>query len=330
VRARCGWILVAALFVASAASADEPDGTANAERVAAARALFEEARRLVEAGKLPEACAKFAASNEQLPKIQTLLNLADCYEKNRQTASAWASYNDAIALGRRQGRPEYEEFAKKKTAELEPQLVHMTVTVPAEARVPGLAVERDGVRLSEGAWGTPVPVDPGTHVLRASAPKKLPWVSEIEVAPDKSITVTIPALEDAAAEVGEPPQIIEKVVVQPSFWSPLRVTGVAVASAGIAAVIVGAILGGVAKSTYDAAKELCRGATIGCPAEAVAKSDNAYTFAGVSTGLFVGGAVAAVGGAALFFAAPNPAPKRGLARLWPVVGPGSLGIAGVY
>jgi hypothetical protein len=322
---------VATLVLAAHASADEGDAPQSAQRTAAARTLFEDAQQLMEQQKYPEACAKFAASNEQLPKIQTLLNLADCYEKNKQTASAWASYNDAIALGRRQGRPDYEDFAKKKTAELQPLLVYMTVVVPAPARVPGLVIERDGVKLSEGALGTAVPVDPGEHAFRATAPKKVPWESKVLVDPEKPMTVTIPVLEDAPPDPSEAPQVIEKVVVQPSFWSPLRVTGVAVGSAGVAAIVVGAILGGVAKSTYDSAVALCPSKTA-CGADAMSKSDSAYTLAGVSTGLFVGGAIATAAGAVLFVLAPRLQGRTETksARLVPLVGPASFGVAGVF
>src|SRR5215472_1302913 len=64
----------------------------------AAQALFEEGKRLMSEGKYREACAKLADSERLDPGAGTLLNLAACYEKNAQTASAWSTYVEAVTL----------------------------------------------------------------------------------------------------------------------------------------------------------------------------------------------------------------------------------------
>src|SRR5262245_49072385 len=61
--------LGSALALQSAAAIADP-GTAEA--------LFREARTLLEAGKVDEACEKFKASSESEPSSGTLLNLAAC------------------------------------------------------------------------------------------------------------------------------------------------------------------------------------------------------------------------------------------------------------
>lgn len=306
----------------------------NAEKVAAAKALFDQGQSLMDQKKFNDACAKFRASNDQVAKVGTLLNLADCYEKNGQNASAWATYNDAIGLGRRQGRPEFEEFAKKKTADLEPTLLRMTLIVPREVIVEGLVVTRDGVKLSEGAWGVPIPVDPGVHAIQATAPKKLPWKGTIEITADKKIAeLKVGPLEDAPVEgpIIEK-EIVTRVVQEKTFWTPLRITGAIAGGVGVVSLIGGGVFGGVAMSTWKSAKDACGPGYPVCAfnSDGPTKADTAKTFATVSTVLFVGGGIAAAAGVTLFLLGAPKHTEQQTARVFPLVGPGSLGVGGSF
>src|SRR5258706_4007829 len=70
----------------------------------AAQALYDEARQLVAAGKFEQACPKLKASYELDPGGGTLLNLADCYERQGKTAQAYATFKDALDPAPRGGR----------------------------------------------------------------------------------------------------------------------------------------------------------------------------------------------------------------------------------
>src|SRR4051812_33196417 len=100
--------LVCAGVLAAAVPALAQD---NFQAVSAAKTLFEQGQKQIEEKNYDSACASFKASNESVARVGTLLNLADCYEKAGKLASAWGAYFDAISLGRRQNKPEYEEFA---------------------------------------------------------------------------------------------------------------------------------------------------------------------------------------------------------------------------
>jgi len=309
-------VLLALVLVSGVALAQEGP---NAENEAVAKVLFDDAQKLMEAKRYPEACAKFQASSKKLPKVGTLLNLADCYEKNSQSASAWATYNDAIALGRRQNRPEYEDFAKKKTTELEGKLVRITIVVPLDVRAPGMKIERDGLVMEEGEWGTDVPLDPGKHRIVVTATGKLKWETEAEIT-DKSLTLNVPKLEDAPEEPRNVPlhDVVEKVVVKPSPFTPLRIAGIASGAIGIAGLASGVILGVSAKSTYDGAIGRCVGkAANNCPPDAVTDGHSAHAMADVATALFVVGAVATAGGLTLFLLGAPKEQTQIQARLLP-------------
>jgi len=64
---------------------------------------------------------------------------------------------------------------------------------------PELTIIRDGVAIGRAAWGAKIPVDPGAHVIEATAPHKQLQHVEVQVGPNADVqTVTVAALEDAA------------------------------------------------------------------------------------------------------------------------------------
>src|ERR1700712_5045212 len=83
-------------------------GPALAADAVTAEALFDEAKKLAAAGDFAKACPMFAEANRLDRGAGTLLHLADCYEKNRQSASAWATYKEAASAAQALNRPEWE------------------------------------------------------------------------------------------------------------------------------------------------------------------------------------------------------------------------------
>ncbi len=168
-------ILAAVLFFfASVGRANDP---------ARAQALFTEGRALFAQGKLVEACAKFEESNKADPAFGTQLNLAACYEKLGKTASAWALL---VALAS-SGSDERAKYAGERAAQLEPSLSKLTLSVPNAPA--GTEVKRDGVAVSTASYGLAVPVDPGHHVIDATAPGKR-FHREVDV-PANAVRITV-------------------------------------------------------------------------------------------------------------------------------------------
>lgn len=290
---------LAVFLVASAAHADEP----RADPRARAQQLFDSALADAEAGNFAAACPKFLASQEADPKTSTLLNLANCYEKNGQTASAWGAFREAEGRARNANRKDWETVAHTRAEALEPKLVRLSVVVPPEASAPGMVVERDGVAIGPGEWAVAIPVDPGEHRVRATATGREPWESKVDVR-EATMTITVPPLE----RIPEPPP--EPKLAPAPHWTPMRTAGVVTAGAGVAALAAGGIVALVAKGSYDDARALCTSGTSGCPASAVADADSAYGTASAATVLVIAGAVTLVTGAALYFLAPDAKARR--------------------
>lgn len=304
----------AALALAATAHADEPPkAPADASNAAAAQALFDEAVHLMEAGRFEEACPKLAASEKLDPGAGTLLNLGTCYEKNGQTASAWATYQEAENAARRASHDDWAERAHAHVIALEPRLQRLIITVDPHATVPGLAVLRDGIPVEPSAWGVPIPIDPGAHEVHASAPGKRDWSTTLDLRTEgTSAAVTVPPLEEvpaAAPAVTAPVPVLSRPSPATSFtsspqpfWTPRKIVGAALAGVGVVGIAVGSGLGFAARSKYeDAIDNDCPGRGTQCTAAGVQEGQDAHALATASTIVFAASAATLVAGAVLFF-----------------------------
>jgi hypothetical protein len=323
----CGTVLVLAWSGSALAQQSQGDSP-NFQAINTAKALFEQGQKQLADGKLDAACASFKASNDAVGRVGTLLNLGDCYEKAGKLASAWGAYFDAIALGRRQGKPEYEDFAQKKKDELEPKLSKLTIVVPPDVKLDGMKVTRDGTLVEAASYGVAAAVDPGKHVIDVTAPHKIAFHAEAVVDDaHKMVEVTVAKLEDApvAWPTSNQPRVIERVVEVPSAWTPLRIGGVTAGSAGIVAVVIGSVLGLVANDKYqNALKTECAGNPNACSPLGASDGSAAHDLAGVATGLFVGGLIALAGGVTLFIVGAPSRPKSDSQQATFRIGIGSL------
>ncbi|HEY8076076.1 MAG TPA: hypothetical protein VIF62_18245 [Labilithrix sp.] len=302
-------VLLLATSATSATGARAQNEPAKVDNRARAQELFDSALSDAEKGDFATACPKFLASQTADPKASTLLNLANCYEKNGQTASAWGAFREAESLARKAGHADWENAAHARAEALEPKLVRLTVDVPESSRVPGLVVTRDGAKLAAGEYGVGIPVDPGEHVIAASADGRKPFEQKVVVR-ESSGAITVPGLEELPAPppapIAPPPIASPPPPPPPSWWTPLRTAGVISGGAGAAAMVTGVVLGLVAKSSYDDALAQCTNGTRGCPAGAVSDANGAYGLAAGATAVFVIGAVAAAaGGALVIFGGPK-------------------------
>ncbi|MFW5739524.1 MAG: tetratricopeptide repeat protein, partial [Myxococcota bacterium] len=196
----------------------------SAQDRAMAQSLFEQGRDLMAAQRYDRACPKFAESHRLDPGGGTLLNLARCYELAGRTASAWTTYEEALAMARRDGRADRARHCLKKLAALEPKIAKITIAVPSAARIDGLEVQLGERSLREAAWFTPLALDPGEYEVVAAAPGRRPWSATLVLAPGDRKTVEIPVLETTVVSHStQPPE--RGGARQPTPVHPVVMTG---------------------------------------------------------------------------------------------------------
>ena len=193
-------VLLAALLVTTA--------EVRAQSISAqAQALFKQGKELMAAKKFAEACDAVAASNQISPSIVTLLNHADCREKNAQLVTAWGLFNDVerqTRSGTDAASKTMNSTATTRAKKLEPRMSKLTIKVTTTS---GLEIARNGERVDPSTWNLALPVDGGTYAIVARAPNTKDWSSSITIATEGDTKVVeVPALEpvkiDRPVEVG--------------------------------------------------------------------------------------------------------------------------------
>lgn len=283
-----------------------------------AEALFSQARKLMADGNYGEACAKFEQSQKLDPGIGTLLYLADCYEKTKRYASAWATFKEGASGARASGQTERANAGENRANALEPKLSKLTVNMAQEnAELANVTVARDSTSVPKEVWGVAVPVDGGSYVIKVRAPGYVEWQTKVSVQNEKdSVKVDVPALvkdESAPVETPPPPPPTAPTVTPPpprkdtppeSDGSTQRTIGVVVAGVGVVGIGIGALFGFRAISKNSDAKESCDGANCS-DQKGVDLTDDAKSAATISNIAFGAGLACLAGGIVLYLTAPS-------------------------
>jgi hypothetical protein len=274
-------------------------GPPTAEEEAAV--LFEHAKALMDASRYAEACPTFERSETLDPQVGTMLNLAFCDENLGKTATAWTVWVEAAAKADERGQTSRAEFARSRASLLEPRLLRITVLVAPQRDLDQLDVRVDGVSLARSRWGTPIPIDPGSHWLQASAAGRRPYWRSFEVDEQSVPPVTVPSLDD-------PPGPAQKADGDrdgsPRAWR--RPAALVMGTFAAVALGAGGVLAGVSKATYDSSSGYC-GALV-CDEPGNQRRSTAKTEGNVASVAAASGAAAAIGAAILWFTARSNPP----------------------
>jgi hypothetical protein len=329
---RVASIALAATLFARTSWAQQAPASGDA---ANADSLFTEAKQLMASGDYASACPKLAESYRLDPGTGTLTALAVCHQHVGKVATAWSEFVEVASSAQRQGRADREAFARQQITALEPLLSRLTIQVPADvALIPNLQVRRDSVVVSQPAWGVPVPVDPGDHVIEATAPDREPWTGHITVdASSDKKEIAVPLLLDKQAPATPPvdqtpapsPPPPGETPTERHTAFPMRPVGLVVGGAGVVSLALGSYFGVTAISKSSSAKQLCSASTPCGSETAISENNDAKSDALISDITVIAG-IAAIGtGLFMFLAAPKDAtpgesPPAAAWRLVPTFG----------
>jgi len=302
-------IVIAALLLGRPAFAQE----SSPRDPIAAEALFERGKQLMDQGRTVEACAVLGESQRLDPAGGTLLRLALCHEAAGKLASAWLEFLEVVRVsqegtGETAKLQERVRLAREHLAAIEPRVPKLAIGVAPGVRIEGLRVSANGLPRNEGAWGVPLPVDPGEVVVVASAPGRREFKTTMRLAEGQQQTLDVPPLLPLPA-VRAP--VLVPAPPPPAHASIARPIGLGVGALGIAAVGVGTYFGFHAISQWNASNAKCPGTSCADPSGVTLASD-AKSAARIADVTLAAGAVALVAGVVLYLVgAPVVAERTG-------------------
>lgn len=253
-----------------------------------AEALFRQGRELMNEGKYDAACPKFAESHRLDPGGGTLLNLAVCHEGQGKLATAWAEFQEALALARADGREDRTSLAEQRITAIEPQLARLTVSLPSHAPE-DTVVSVNGTPLGQAAWGSPMPVDAGAVRVEASAPGRRKFSKSIDVSDGENVVVEVPELVELSAGEGAS----EPTDSGTASGEPNHAAAYVVGGLGLASIGVGSYFGVQAIQDRNEANDL--GCDDECPNEAAHQVEKSAVFNGWLSTAGIAAGLAAVG-----------------------------------
>lgn len=242
---------VAVLLIAELASPAWMVPVARADEAAeltAARAKFQRAIELKQAGDFAGALSLFREVGQFKMTPQVRYHIAGCEEGLGKLVAAYGGYE----LARAQGQDMPPDFLAEVDAALErlgeriPKLVITRGKGAAAAKI-----ELDGVSLGAASIGRDVPVDPGPHAITATAPGYQDYSGTIEATESSTVTVVVDMVRLPTVE---PPKYEPPPEEPPKGYG---ITPYVVGGVGLGLATVGVILLPVSQASIGDANDIC-------------------------------------------------------------------------
>lgn len=329
----CASLALAVALCASPAAAQEEPSPAD---VSAARALGQEGVKLADAGNCEDAIDRLSRAEKIFHAPTTLARLGECQVKVGKIVAGTENLNrvvrETIGPSAPQAFRDAQDRAKVVLAEAKPRIAKLKVAVaaPADAK---LVVTIDGENLPIANLNMNRPVDPGEHVVEASAPGFLPAKGKVTLADGgvDSLALTLEIDPNAPKPVVAPVnsgQANSGAADAPSKRD--RAPAYVALGIGGAGLVVGGVFGIIAMGKKSDLDEACPNKV--CPSAAQQDTiDSGKTMGTVSTVGLVVGAVGIGAGVILLLSGGSSSSKASTSpKVQPLVGLGQAGVGGTF
>jgi hypothetical protein len=336
--------LTASLFVATAGPAS---AQSDADK-ATARSLGQEGQEALDRKDFKTAEDRFKRAESLFHAPTLALGLARSLAANGKYVAAQETYNRIIREGTPPGAPaafvKAVEDAKSEVASVSPKIGGVTITV---AGPESPKVMLDDTQVPSAALGVKRPVDPGAHVVKATAEGYEPAEMRFSVAEGGSANAALTmkkASSVAVAPVPGPAPAGPSTTPAPATSSSMAPenadTGVSTKSSqktfgwvalgvGGAGLAVGAITGLLAIGKHSDLKDACGDNP--CPADKQSDVDSFHTMGTISTIGFIVGGVGVAAGTVLLLTAPKAQTASATKpSVTPFIGLGTVGAVGRF
>jgi len=245
------WGLFLAAFMAAGSVARPSLAQPSPEELSQARAKFQQATELEQAGNWAAALQAFREVGQVKMTPQVRYHIALCEENLGRLVAALGGYElaaaDADAVG-----PGFRDEVEASIRRLQARIPHVSIE-----RGPGAeaaTIELDGVSLGASSIGVPVPVDPGPHTLSASAPGYKDFSTTVDVAEggEEGITVELTKLPTRETPPPPPPQ-----PAKAQQGPDLRTLSYIVGGAGAACLLSSGVFFLMLRSNTSDIEEIC-------------------------------------------------------------------------
>jgi len=341
--------IAASLALASLA---EPARAQSDDDRATARALGQEGQQALDARNYSTAEDRFRRADKLVHAPTLMLGLARSLAAESKYVEAQETYNRMIREGLPPGAPEVfkraVEEAKKEVEGVAPKVGSVTITVRAAAGgdVPDPKVVLDDRPINSASLGVRRSIDPGSHVLHASAEgyksadvnfsvleggsSDQPILLEREM----SGAAAMPAAPGApvpgqAAPAGATTSTGEAPQSSSHKGSALPWVAFGVGGAGL---IMGGVTGLIAIGDHSTLAKDCTNGS--CPPSQSSNLSSYHTMGALSTVGFIVAGVGVAAGVVLLVTQPKgesaPPPAAAGFHITPAVGLGSVGAVGTF
>ena len=281
---------------ASAQTPATPAAASDADALKRAREQFGQALALQTGGDWAGALALLKEVAAVKPTPQVRFNIALCEERLGRLVAALGDYELAGADAQAQKADQVQQEVDSRLESLKARVPR--VVVKRGAGADSATISLDGVSLGDSVLNSPLPLDPGPHVVEAAGAGFLPFKQAFRVAEQETATIEVTL---QLVPVKPPPPVAPPPPAPPQT---MRTAGFVVGGAGIASLLASGAMFYLRHTTISDLDRQCGGDRSSCPDSARSTIDRGklYTTLGNVTlavgaaGLGVGAVLVVVGG----------------------------------